>query len=115
MPNSFAVRLPRAQGTCSPTTCQRAVAFGRRGGQGSKSRSARDPSKRKQLIPGSFAVPVKDNVLLRLVKEGKAADPDEAPFSCNYLKPGILERLVHYMPRSTVSAGKACLMRSWFG
>jgi hypothetical protein len=63
--------------------------------RGSKSRSARDPSKRKQLIPGSFAVPVKDNVLLRLVKEGKSADPDESPFSCNYLNRVILERLVH--------------------
>lgn len=61
----------------------------------SKSRSARDPSKRKQLIPGNFVVPVKDSVLLRLVKEGKAADPDEAPFSCNYLNRVILERLVH--------------------
>lgn len=65
------------------------------GVKSSKSRSVRDPSKRRQLIPSSFAVPVKDNVLLRLVKEGKDTDPDEAPFSCNYLNRVILERLVH--------------------
>ncbi len=60
-----------------------------------KSRSAVDPSKRKQLIFSSFAVPVKDNALLRLVKEGKELNPDEARFSCNYLNRVILERVVH--------------------
>ncbi|MET3431420.1 hypothetical protein ABIC71_000898 [Herbaspirillum seropedicae] len=58
-------------------------------------RSATHPSKRKQLIPNSFAVPVKDNVLLRLVSEGKGLNPDDARFSCNYLNRVILERIVH--------------------
>ncbi len=60
-----------------------------------KSRSAADPSKRKQLIFNNFVVPIKDNVLLRLAKEGKELDPDEARFSCNYLNRVILERVVH--------------------
>ena len=58
-------------------------------------KSATHPSKRKQLIPSSFAVPIKDNVLLRLVGEGKELHPDEARFSCNYLNRVILERIVH--------------------
>lgn len=62
---------------------------------GTTSRSATHPSKRKQLIPNSFIVPVKDNVLLRLVGEGKELHPDEARFSCNYLNRVILERIVH--------------------
>lgn len=62
---------------------------------GATSRSATHPSKRKQLIPNSFVVAVKDNVLLRLVGEGKELDPDEARFSCNYLNRVILERIVH--------------------
>lgn len=62
---------------------------------GATTRSAAHPSKRKQLIPNSFAVTVKDNVLLRLVSEGKELHPDEARFSCNYLNRVILERVVH--------------------
>lgn len=62
---------------------------------GAKSKSAPHPSKRKQLIPSSFAVAIKDNVLLRLVGEGKELHPDEARFSCNYLNRVILERIVH--------------------
>lgn len=61
----------------------------------STSRSATHPSKRKQLIPKSFVVAVKDNVLLRLVGEGKELHPDDALFSCNYLNRVILERIVH--------------------
>lgn len=60
-----------------------------------RSKSATHPSKRKQLIPNSFVVVVKDNVLLRLVGEGKELHPDEARFSCNYLNRVILERVVH--------------------
>lgn len=71
----------------SPTT----KATGKSGG----SRSPIHPSKRTQLIPSSFGVPVKDNVLLRLVREGKELHPDEARFSCNYLNRVILERIVH--------------------
>lgn len=58
-------------------------------------KSATHPSKRKQLIPNSFTVAIKDNVLLRLVGEGKELHPDEARFSCNYLNRVILERIVH--------------------
>ena len=58
-------------------------------------RSAPDQSRRRQLILANFVVPVKDSVLLRLVKEGKELDPDEARFSCNYLNRVILERIVH--------------------
>lgn len=58
-------------------------------------RSAAHPGNRKQLVMPNFAVPVRDNVLLRLVKEGKELDPDEARFSCNYLNRVILERVVH--------------------
>lgn len=60
-----------------------------------KPKSATHPGKRKQLIPGSFAVDIKDNVLLRLVGEGKELHPDEARFSCNYLNRVILERIIH--------------------
>ena len=59
------------------------------------SKSATHPGKRKQLIPSSFSVAVKDDVLLRLVREGKELDPDSARFSCNYLNRVILERIVH--------------------
>lgn len=58
-------------------------------------RNAPDPSKRSQLIFNSFTVPVRDNALQRLVKEGKELSPDEARFSCNYLNRVILERIVH--------------------
>lgn len=58
-------------------------------------RSTTHPGKRKQLVMSSFVVPVKDSVLLRLVKEGKELHPDEARFSCNYLNRVILERVVH--------------------
>lgn len=58
-------------------------------------RSSTDPSKRKQLIANNFAVPVRDPVLLRLAKEGKELNPDDARFSCNYLNRVILERVVH--------------------
>ncbi|MDP2756522.1 MAG: hypothetical protein ACYCX0_10295 [Desulfurivibrionaceae bacterium] len=58
-------------------------------------KSATHPGKRKQLIPSSFAVDTKDNVLLRLVREGKELHPDEARFSCNYLNRVILERIIH--------------------
>lgn len=58
-------------------------------------KSATHPSKRKQLIPNSFIITIKDNVLLRLVKEGKELNPDDARFSCNYLNRVILERIVH--------------------
>jgi hypothetical protein len=61
---------------------------------GSK-KSVTHPSKRKQLIPGSFVVSVKDNVLRRLVGEGKELNPDDALFSCNYLNRVILERVVY--------------------
>ncbi|MFV5212822.1 hypothetical protein ACLIIZ_03725 [Azonexus caeni] len=64
-----------------------------KGGAGSK--SATHPSRRPKLIPSSFSVTVKDNVLLRLVGEGKKLHPDEALFSCNYLNRVILERIVH--------------------
>lgn len=59
------------------------------------SKSAHHPGKRKQLIPSSFVVSIQDNVLLRLVSEGKELHPDEARFSCNYLNRVILERIVH--------------------
>lgn len=62
---------------------------------GAKSKSATHPSKRKQLIPNSFVVAVKDPALLRLVGEGKELHPDDARFSCNYLNRVILERIVH--------------------
>jgi len=65
-------------------------------GKGSATpKSVPHPSKRKQLIPNSFVTPIKDNVLLRLVGEGKELHPDEARFSCNYLNRVILERIVH--------------------
>lgn len=63
--------------------------------RGTASKSVAHPSKRKQLIPSSFVVPIKDAVLLRLVGEGKDLDPDDARFSCNYLNRVILERVVH--------------------
>ncbi len=69
---------PKAEGKGSTTT-----------------RGATHPGKRKQLIPNSFVVAVKDNVLLRLVGEGKDLHPDEARFSCNYLNRVILERIVY--------------------
>lgn len=59
------------------------------------SRSSIHPGKRKQLIPNFFVVTIKDDVLLRLVGEGKELHPDEARFSCNYLNRVILERIVH--------------------
>lgn len=62
---------------------------------GDSLRSAVHPSKRKYLIPNSFVVPVKDNILLRLVAEGKELIPDDARFSCNYLNRVILERVVY--------------------
>jgi hypothetical protein len=58
-------------------------------------RSSAHPGKRKQLIFSSFIVAYKDSVLLRLVKEGKDLNPDEAQFSCNYLNRVILERVVY--------------------
>lgn len=61
----------------------------------STTKSAPHPGKRKQLIPNSFVVTIKDNVLLRLVAEGKMLHPDDARFSCNYLNRVILERIVH--------------------
>lgn len=65
------------------------------GGKRGATKSAAHPGKRSQLIPNSFAVTFKDNVLLRLVGEGKALHPDDARFSCNYLNRVILERIVH--------------------
>lgn len=62
---------------------------------GTTPKSATHPGKRKQLIPNSFVVAIKDAVLLRLVGEGKELHPDEARFSCNYLNRVILERIVH--------------------
>lgn len=72
------------------------------------------PSKRKQLIPSSFCVAVRDNVLLRLVAEGKALNPDDALFSCNYLNRVILERIVHlYATRHGVEPTRGfCRCRS---
>jgi hypothetical protein len=68
-------------------------------------RSATDPRKRKHLIPSGFSVPVKDNVLLRLVSEGKYLNPDDARFSCNYLNRVILERVIHlYAKKQGVGA-----------
>lgn len=58
-------------------------------------KSATHPSKRNQLILSSFAVAIRDNILLRLVKEGKCLHPDDARFSCNYLNRVILERIVY--------------------
>lgn len=58
-------------------------------------RSMTHPSKRRQLIPNSFAVAIRDSVLLRLVGEGKDLNPDDARFSCNYLNRVILERIIH--------------------
>jgi hypothetical protein len=66
-----------------------------KGKGGTTSKSAAHPGKRKQLIPNSFVVAIKDDVLLRLVGEGKSLHPDEARFSCNYLNRVILERIVH--------------------
>jgi hypothetical protein len=65
------------------------------GKDAARAKSATHPSKRKQLIPSSFSVAVRDNVLLRLVGEGKELNPDDALFSCNYLNRVILERIVH--------------------
>lgn len=58
-------------------------------------KSVTHPSKRKQLILSSFIVSIKDNVLRRLVGEGKELSPDDALFSCNYLNRVILERIVY--------------------
>jgi hypothetical protein len=63
--------------------------------KGDATRSATHPNNRKQLIPSSFIVTIKDNVLLRLVGEGKLLNPDDARFSCNYLNRVILERVVY--------------------
>lgn len=82
----------RDQTPYDPSRVSPAKAAGK-GGTGS--RSATHPSKRKQLIPNSFIVTIKDNVLLRLVGEGKMLHPDDARFSCNYLNRVILERIVH--------------------
>jgi hypothetical protein len=75
-PSTIPPGKPAAKGTASP-------------------KSAIHPSKRKQLIPSSFSVAIRDNVLLRLVGEGKELNPDDARFSCNYLNRVILERIVH--------------------
>jgi len=82
----------RGQAPYDPSKAPPAKLEGRAEGT---SKSATHPSKRRQLIPSSFIVAIKDNVLLRLVKEGKALNPDEARFSCNYLNRVILERIVH--------------------
>ncbi len=60
-----------------------------------RERSATDPGKRKQLIPNSFVVSIKDSILLRLVKEGKELNPDDARFSCNYINRVVLERVIY--------------------
>jgi hypothetical protein len=70
-----------------------------------KSKSVTHPGKRKQLIPKSFTIVYKDNVLLRLVEEGKNLNPDNAPFSCNCLNRVILERVVH-LYATTHSTGR---------
>jgi hypothetical protein len=62
---------------------------------GSSRKSVTHPSKRKYLIPSAFIVSVKDNILLRLIREGKELSPDDALFSCNYLNRVILERIVY--------------------
>lgn len=62
---------------------------------GTAKKSFTNPGKRKQLIPSSFSVNVRDNVLLRLVAEGKELNPDDARFCCNYLNRVILERVVY--------------------
>lgn len=64
-----------------------------------KPRGATHPEKRKQLIPNSFVVSLKDDVLLRLVSEGKSLNPDLARFSCNYLNRVILERIIYLFAR----------------
>lgn len=58
-------------------------------------RSATHPDRRNRLIMSGFVVLHRDPVLLRMVKEGKELDPDQARFSCNYLNRVILERVVH--------------------
>ncbi len=58
-------------------------------------RSATHPDRRNRLIMSGFVVSHRDPVLLRMVKEGKELDPDQARFSCNYLNRAILERVVH--------------------
>lgn len=58
-------------------------------------RSASHPDRRNRLIISGFVVSMRDPVLLRMVKEGKELDPDQARFSCNYLNRAILERVVH--------------------
>jgi len=74
-------------------------------------KSANHPGKRKQLIPSSFVVAIKDNMLLRLVGEGKTLNPDEARFSCNYLNRVILERVVHLYAKKYGVDGKKILLR----
>jgi hypothetical protein len=82
----------RDQAPYDPSKTSPAKATGK---DGATTRSATHPNKRKQLIPSSFIVPVRDNVLLRLVGEGKELHPDDARFSCNYLNRVILERIVY--------------------
>lgn len=84
--------LNRDQSPYDPSNTSPTKATGK---GGATTRSSTHPSKRKQLIPSSFIVPVRDNVLLRLVSEGKELHPDDARFSCNYLNRVILERIVY--------------------
>lgn len=60
-----------------------------------KPKTTKNPAKRKYLVKNDFVVDIKDDVLLRLVSEGKALNPDDARFSCNYLNRVILERVVY--------------------
>ena len=48
----------------------------------------------------------KDNVLLRMVAEGKQLGPDDSPFSCNYLNRAILERVVFLYARKFCGGGQ---------
>lgn len=69
-------------------------------------RSASHPGKRKHLIPSGFVVRHTDPVLLRMVKEGKELDPDEARFSSNYLIRAIVERVVFLYARKQCGGGQ---------
>jgi len=69
-------------------------------------RSSTHPGKRKNLIPSGFVVRNTDPVLLRMVKEGKELDPDEARFSCNYLIRAVVERVVFLYARKHCGGGQ---------
>lgn len=69
-------------------------------------RSATHPGKRRYLIPSGFIVRHSDPVLLRMVKEGKDLDPEEARFSSNYLIRAVVERVVFLYARKYCGGGQ---------